>query len=88
MIATSFPESNNALSRPPGMTDEECEALSVYRGLAPDGHSVVISCFKATREEREEFLRTGRIWLWVWGQTMPPVALGTQNPFEAPKERQ
>jgi len=81
VIASSFDQSNCAIGRPAGMTDEQCSPLSVYRGSYADNTPVVISCWKLTKEEQEEFQRTGRIWLTVLGHTMPPVCLSGQNPF-------
>jgi hypothetical protein len=37
MIASSFDESNCVLGRPQDMTDNQCEALSVFRGQYSDG---------------------------------------------------
>lgn len=81
MVSTSFDESTEALSRPADMTEEQCNPLSVWRGPHEDGTPLVISCWKLTQEELEEFNRTGRIWLIVCGHTMPPVALTAIKPF-------
>lgn len=83
MIPTSFEESNHVLDKPNGIDYVDCQALSVWVGNYSDGNPVVISCWKLTQEEQEEFNRTGRIWLHLWGQTMPPAFLGTKYPFEA-----
>lgn len=82
MVPTSFPESTHCLSRPIGMTEDQCEPLSVANAVVPDGSQVVISCWKLTTDELREFMQTGRVWLVVVGQTMPPVSLTTINPFE------
>lgn len=84
MIAASFPESNHVLDKPPEMDRETCTALSVFVGQtpAPGACPVVISCWKLTKEELEQINKTGRVWLWVFGCGMPPVALETKNPFE------
>lgn len=81
MEAASFDQANCVLSPPSAMTADECMPLSVFRGMYSDGQRVVISCWKPTRDEIEEIKRTGRIWLSVLGEGMPPVALTTQNPF-------
>lgn len=81
MVPASFPESNVALDPPPGMSLDDCEALSVLRTQTAQGHPVVISCWKLTREELDEVGRTGRVWLLVYGQTMPPCALDGHQPF-------
>lgn len=82
MEACSFEESNRVLNRPRGMTAEQCDPLSVWAGECSDGVPRVISCFKLTKEELEEINQTGRVWLFVVGQTMPPVALQTAHPFK------
>lgn len=74
MIATAFDEENAVLDAPPGVSPEECEMLSVWRGVMQDGPPVVISCWKPTPEEWEEMRRTGRIWIIIQGYTMPPIA--------------
>lgn len=76
MIATSFNESNHVLSRPPDMTDEQCDPLSVF----VDGKQV-ISCWKMTAEELTEIQKTGRVWLIIAGRTMPPVAVTGVSPW-------
>jgi hypothetical protein len=81
MIPTSFEESNHVLDKPPGMTYNECQALSVWRGFDEGNQPVVISCWKVTQEELEEIQQTGRVWLRISGQTMPPTLLQGTNPF-------
>jgi hypothetical protein len=81
MISASFAEANAVLGPPEGMTDEQVQYLNVYRGEDAEGASVVISCWKMTIEEMEEFQRTGRIWLHVMGLTMQPVHLSANNPW-------
>ena len=81
MIASGFDEENAVLDKPNGMTVEECSALSVMRAQTERGIPVVISCWKFTAEEFEEVKKTGRIWLTVIGETMPPVALDGKKPF-------
>ena len=82
MIPSSFPESNNYLNPPDGVDVNTCQVLSVWQGPSADGVPLVISCWKPTKEELEQLNRTGRIWLYVWGATMPPVALLTKHPFK------
>lgn len=81
MNTSAFDEENGVLDGPPGMSPDECECLSVYRGKDNDGFDVVISCWKPTPEEWEEMRRTGRVWLVVCGRTMPPVAVLGKSPF-------
>jgi hypothetical protein len=63
------------------MSRDECESLSVWRGPTTDGHAVVISCWKLTTEEMSEIQKTGRIWIIVYGRTMPPIAASGTSPF-------
>lgn len=81
-VPASFDESTEALSRPTGMTDDECEPLSVWRGKA-NGLPTVISCWKLTQSELDEINRTGRVWMGICGQTMPPAWIAGENPFRS-----
>lgn len=81
MVSSAFNQENLVLNPPPGM-ETDCESLSVFSGKDVMDKDVVISCWKLTKEELEEFNKTGRIWLIVRGQTMPPVALTATCPWE------
>lgn len=81
MTPTAFDEENAVLDPPVDMTLDECSVLSVYKGNMQDGTPVVISCWKPTKEEWEEIQKTGRVWLIVYGNGMPPVALTGNKPF-------
>ena len=78
MIPANFEESNMVLNRPDEMTSDDCDPLSVCKTETVDGFPVVISCWKVTQEELEEIQKTGRVWLTVYGHTMPPVILGNK----------
>lgn len=87
MFPTGFDEENGVLHPPPGVDIEEVQMLSVWRGGIKDIETgklspVVISCWKPTKEELEEINKTGRVWLYIWGETMPPASVGGQNPFK------
>lgn len=81
MVPCSFDESNLVLSRPESMGADECEALSVLRTQTHSGAPIILSCWKLTTAELAELNRTGRVWLLVYGQTMPPVALTAEKPI-------
>jgi hypothetical protein len=81
MESTAFDEENCVLGPPKGVGHDRCESISVWKGPLENGTPVVISCWKLTKEELEEVNRTGRVWLMVWGESMPPVALKGVNPF-------
>lgn len=77
MEAIEFAESNLTLTKPEGMSDEECKQLSVHN----DGRES-ISCWKGTWRDRLRFLVHGKMWLIVLsGRTQPPVAMRTDCPF-------
>jgi hypothetical protein len=81
MVPTSFDEANCVLDKPPDMSYEECECLSVFRGKTEEDMPVVISCWKATKEELEQINKTGRVRLVVYGGTMFPATLSGLPPF-------
>ena len=80
-MAAAFPEENAVLDPPPGVSLEDCQALPVWRGPLSNGMPVVITCWKPTIEEWEEMKRTGRVWIIVWGESMPPLAPMGISPF-------
>jgi hypothetical protein len=81
LIPASFDESTGCLSRPPGMTADQCDPLAVAHVLIDGTTPAVVSCWKVTADELQELVRTGRVWLFVVGQTMPPVMLSATKPF-------
>lgn len=81
MVPTAFDEENDVLHPPPGMTSDDVQILSTWRGLLESGIPAVISCWKPTPEEMEEIKKTGRVWIIVMGVTMPPIAPLGFNPF-------
>lgn len=65
----TFAEANLVLGPPVGMTEDEVMRLPVLR---IDGR--LVSCWMPSAEELAEIIRTGRVWLSVWGrETQPPV---------------
>jgi hypothetical protein len=71
MIPVPFAEQNKTLTKPQGMTDDECGSLPVYN----DGQQSV-SCWGLNWRERLSALLYGKVWLQVYaGWTQPPVAL-------------
>lgn len=85
MFPSAFKEENGVLNPPPGVSLDECTPLSVWRGPLNTGRDVVITCWKPTKEELDEIVKTGRVWLMIWGETMPPAALTGISPFEKAK---
>ena len=72
---------NFTFSKPSSMTDEECAPLHVWKGNDTAGSPVIISCWQFSKEDLEEIARTGRMYLTICGQGMPPVSLQTESPF-------
>lgn len=84
MHPSSFDESNGTLDAPKGFDPDVCEPLSIWRGNeSKTGAFLQISCWKLTKEELEEFQRTGRVYLIIWGGLHPPVSLTANNPFQS-----
>ena len=83
-VPTSFAESNGVLGKPREDTGDDVEALSVLHARMETSETpVVVSCWKLTAEELAEVNRTGRVWLVVMGETMPPAFVKGTKPFEA-----
>lgn len=78
MKPINFKESNFTFTKPVDMTDEECGDLPCFRE-----NNVIISCWKMSWKERIRFFFTGKMWLWVIGNGMPPVSITPNTPFEA-----
>lgn len=79
--SSSFEQSNFVFDKPVDWTYDQCIALSVFKGFNGFNQPVVISCWKLTKEELEEVNKTGRIWLYIYGEGMPPVSIEGFNPF-------
>lgn len=86
MIPTSFEEETGFIDCPEGTDPEFCEPLPVYIGKLPEGHPIIISCWKITAEELEEVKKTGKIWTMVWGESTPPIAITGFSPFTGAKD--
>jgi hypothetical protein len=84
MEPTDFEQPSTKLRAPEGH-EASVLALPIYRYVEThDGTEVpiVVSCWRATWRERLSVLLFGRVWLRVWGQTHPPIALdATQTIF-------
>lgn len=81
MVPTAFDGENLVLDKPPTMSADECGAISMRRDVTPSGMPIMISCWKITKEELEILAKTGRIWLTICGNLVPPVRLTVERPF-------
>lgn len=82
MHPTAFDEETNVIFPPPGVDADVIPPLSVWMGRDAHNNNVTISCWKPTKEELEEIVRTGRVWLMMWTHECPPVCLSGEIPFE------
>lgn len=86
MNPTNFDESNHVIDKPADMDREHCDALCVWQGEVDDGEfksPVIISCWKVTQEELDEINRTGRVWIWHYGNYLQPHSATGTSPFKA-----
>jgi len=77
----TFPEANQVLKRPEGMTEEECEDLPVWT----DEHRC-LSMWTLTLRERFAALIWGRVWVCIYfgGNTPPLWAASMKTCFDKP----
>ena len=86
-LPSNFPESNHVYHKPKDATDEQCMSLPCWVGNIPVDDKgtqwpVIISRWQFNKEEIDEIIRTGGIWLSVTGRELPPVAVFAENPFD------
>jgi hypothetical protein len=82
MVPVAFDE-ENAILDVPAQLASQYEPLPIYFSPAEGNHlPMIVSCWKITKEELEEIQRTGRIWVVAVGNTMQPLKLMGDNPFE------
>lgn len=82
MYASSFDESNFVFDTPPGVPPEEIHPLCVHIGTTEEGIPVIISKWKATKEELDEIMETGCVWVWHYGTSLQPHTVTGNNPFK------
>lgn len=80
---TMFPQANMLLGRPASMTEDECASLPVFRCEQP---RVFISRWQPTVDDLERLVRGEPIWIHVYGDGHPPVAVSTEDPWREPPE--
>jgi hypothetical protein len=82
MIPISFPEANTIMRRPNGLEPDQCYDIPAYKGPDGAGCPVVMTLWKFSKEDLEEILRTGELWVAVAGHSMPPIWMSTEYPWE------
>lgn len=79
MNAYRFPESNTVMRAPANMPD--CADIHAFIGDTEKREPIVITAWKPTPEELVKINLGEPVYLFIWGQAMPPVALTMENPF-------
>lgn len=80
MIPQRFANANTVMRAPADMPD--CADIHAWAGQVPGGQPVTITCWRPSPEEQVRLALGEPVYLWIYGQGMPPVALGTQDPWE------
>ena len=83
--AIAFPQANNHLEAGPSGIGH---VMPVLIAAAADegplkGLPQMVTCWKLSKDEIAEVLRTGKVWLRVLGDTHPPVQVQAEAPFTA-----
>jgi len=81
MRARNFDQSNTIMGPPSDMRDS-CTAIPAFRGDHDEDGPVVITRWHPSQEEVEALESGGDLYLTVYGKGMPPVHLGTADPFK------
>lgn len=74
MIPVPFHPQEKVLSPPVGK-EKTVQGLRVVHVQYSDGSFGLVSCWQMTPEERDEFIRTGKIYVCVMGTATPPLFL-------------
>lgn len=77
MKPVEFAEANMVLTPPQDVSEEDCGRMHAYK----TGDGRMISCWELSGTEMMNLLQSGRIWLHVWGEKHPPVAVEVDSPF-------
>lgn len=80
MRPRQFDNSNGIIGPPPDMRDN-CNAIACYRGKDTAGTPLVITKWFPSEEELAALQAGEGVYLTCVGITMPPVIVGTEDPF-------
>ena len=83
MKTIEFEEQNHTFHKPKEMTDEECVSLPCC--VLEHPYPQTISCWELTKEEIEQIVKTGKLWVSVFSVPPPPIAILTETPFTKPE---
>lgn len=78
MKPIEFKEMNTKLTKPEGMTDEECSSLPAYVNQTES-----ISCWELSDDDIMLMTATRRIWVRVvsGNGSQPPIGIQAETPF-------
>lgn len=79
MNPQTFPQTNLVMKAPKGMP--ECCDVHACRTTC-NGAPVVVTAWRPTPEELVKINLGEPVFLLCWGQSMPPVAVTADNPFD------
>ena len=85
MEPVQFNQANSVLTKPEGMTDEECGPLPTY-----SNGEYCLSCWRPTTfKEWFSFLFYRKIWIYVHsGHTQPPIVISLDKTvFDSPHRK-
>ncbi len=80
MEPIKFKEQNTVFNKPSSMTDEECGSLPCFVDRN-ERYPQIISCWKLSEEEMIEIQKTGIVWVSVYANGLPPMAIMTEKPL-------
>jgi hypothetical protein len=77
MMPVDFEGSNTVLTKPKGMTDEQCMSVPAYRNIDDAGFPFTLTVWQPSKEDIDAINAGRPICLKVLGITPPPVSLFT-----------
>ena len=83
MKPIDFKGANVNMTKPEGMTEEQCGSMPVLHAIVDLGPTKSISsftsCWELSDEDIDNILRERKVWLTILGQ-QPPVSLESSTP--------
>lgn len=67
-------------------TKEGCFDLPGTKYIYEDGTPGIETCWQLTEEEIQQVVKDGKIYVYMMGQTVPPMFLATESCIEFKKE--
>jgi hypothetical protein len=76
VIPVDFIEANPALN---GGSSEQIQSVSAYKGEDVDGDPFTLTAWKPTKEDLENLMNDGALYVKAYGTTPQPMILFTTN---------